>query len=244
MRDPATLQVPTAIFAPHWPKKKNAVCETCEKKVRRPHLIYDVTQDHTYRVLHITSRLLKPCGKRIKGLLPLDAIPAGVAIPYPGHLVDEHALALVEKETGIKLTRAYAKGGPSGSKTVLFGHLAKKSAYHCAHYINCTYKTKLTANAQWGRVKVTDKFKAVYSELDTSGGDNYPCVRTTKPIQVGEEILVNSYGSSYWSRNAKEKDDPTVSKIPALLPHFKRKLDQVDDAEQRKDRKRQRVVND
>ncbi len=86
-------------------------------------------------------------------------------------------------------------------------------------------------------MRVDEDFLKRYPELDSRLGDRYPAIRTTKEIMSGEEILLNSYGASYWIHNKKE-DNARFYDIRCLYPSLKRKLVELDDPRSRKSKKR------
>ena len=202
-------KLPDAFLFPKQMKKSNAVCEYCCKKLRDPYLIHDRKSSEDLRVVHLSSRSIFAPSESVQGLIALDFIPNNIAFPYCGFLVDEFTLAAVEMECGIFMDRSYAKGGPKGRgvSTILFGQLAASFPYSCAHFVNCVYKTKIKSNAAWGTLLVDADFLERYPDLDARLGEKFPAVRTTRDIDPGSEILLNSYGSSYWIHHNKSKNN-------------------------------------
>ncbi len=230
------------LFLARKARDRNAVCGPCSGQLRNPYSIYDRKTKVFLRALHTTSRQIRVNRRTIKGLLALDPIPEGVAFPYPGLLLDAITLDRIEKEGGFTFTRAYAKGGPKdrGLQTVLLGHLTRAGPLYCAHYVNCCYKTKLRHNAIWGIMRVDRDFLGRYPGIPARIGDRYPAIRTTKAIASGEEVLLKSYGASYWLHAKKEQRDDNVVEVRSVPPPLKRKLEDLQHSASRS-AKRQRL---
>lgn len=223
------------LFLARKERDRNAICRLCSEQLRNPYIIYDHQSKVHLRVLHTSSRQIRVNRRAIKGLLALDPVPEGVAFPYPGLLVDVITLERIEKEGGFMFTRAYAKGGPKerGVQTVLLGQLTRPGPLSCAHLVNCCYKTKLKSNAKWGVMCVDREFLARYPDIPAQIGDRYPAIRTTRSIASGEEILLKSYGASYWLHAKKEKHTAAIFEIRILSPRLKRKLDDLQQSSSR-----------
>lgn len=227
--DPALL-LPPIKFAP----SRSAVCQLCADRLRNPYLIYDPKLKSDLRAIRTTSRKIRITkGKRamrINGLLALDPIEKGLAFPYPGLLVDEAQLSHVEKELNVRFTREYAKGGPNrGIGTILFGHLAPRDPYHCGHFVNCVHKTDLKPNAKWGEMYVDADFLKRYPHLEAREGERFPAIRIIEPIAPGDEILLKTYGASYWIHHEKEANADNVIKMRTLAPPIKRLFEETND---------------
>ncbi len=126
-----------------------------------------------------------------------------------------------------------------GQRTVLLGQLAARDPLHCAHLVNCIHglprTTAYRANCAWGWAKVDAAFGARYPALvQQTGvklGERYPGVRVKRPIAPGEELLLESYGSSYWAQYRREQAAPRGAYVPqqlrTLTPAMKRALADV-----------------
>lgn len=218
-----------ALFYPRKERKRNAICQKCACALRKPYLVHNPNSNTFLRLLHTTSRNIYVKGRAINGLIAIDPIPVGIAWPYPGVLIDAVTLERIEEEEGIKITRAYAKGGPIGRgvPSVIFGHLTPAGPLYCAHFANCCKDTGLTSNTKWSTMRVDDEFLERFPQLNAKVGEHYPALRTTKQVMPGDEILVNSYGSGYWSNQKKEQNE-RVYRLPFLYPSLKRKLEEAD----------------
>jgi len=153
------------------------------------------------------SRFLKdPSGQGLPGLFAISFFPKGTQIPYPGKLVSDDALEALQAEMGVSVSLLWAKGASAAiGYGALLGQLSPgTSKYAVAHRIN-TKKSgdKFKTNAHWGshRLSASD---IQHLDLDPGRipvGCSYPCI-TIGPAGVlpGHEILVNTYGSAYWTK--------------------------------------------
>lgn len=227
-------KLPAALTVSRDAFKTAAVCKKCCEYLRNPYLIYDSSSKSDLEVLHITSRAIRIGRKRVKGLLALKDLPANLAFPYCGLLVDEFALNTIELESNIRISREYAKAGPKdrGVSTALLGQLTPAGPYNCAHFVNCIYKTKLKPNARWGTIKVDREFLERYPDLSARLGDMFPAFRLTSNVAPGEEILLQTYGAGYWLSSNADKDKNSI-KVRSLPPNLKRKLEQANESSSR-----------
>jgi hypothetical protein len=191
-------------------RRPNRICTSCSLQLTNPYEIV-LKDDTIVRAIHVTSRLLAdvvPARQKPRGLLALDPIPCGAFLPYPGKLVDEINYANFKTEFGKELSHEWAKGGPKhlGARTLLLGQYARASRRSCAHFINCAKGLKKGGNCQWGMAKIDERFVSTYPdlEIELSPKENYPGIRVKTPLQPGDEFLITTYGSQFWSRMERE----------------------------------------
>ncbi len=211
-----------------------AVCEPCARKLRAPYLVH-APPGAALRAVRRPSLLFtsNDRGKRVQGLIAVDPVPAGALLPYPGPLVDEHALAALRRQHGYELTHAYAKNGPKdlGVKALLMGHLApsvRTNPYCAAHRINARRSAAagganahVKPNCRWAHVVTDEAFYERHPEVDRGRiplGTRYPAVRTARALRPGDEFVLNTYGDGYWARSQREAEEGAAS-LPFLRPH-------------------------
>lgn len=199
-------------------KKKAPVrcCKTCYQRMLKPYRILLPKSGDSVRAIRLPSRILGDIGVRTEGLFAIDPIPAGTAIPYPGKVIHVDSLSSFKDDSGKMLSSEYAKA--LDADNVLFGQFATAHELHCAHYINSGLGLRDSAvNCQWGTVNVDSSFRRQYSELwrevSTLNVVKYPCLRVSRPVQPGEELIVKTYGSQYWRRVRSERETSDGSVI-------------------------------
>ena len=206
------------------------VCLACSRSLKSAKLIHDSREGENLRAAYLPGSIVVH-DRRIKGLVALDPLPQGLALPYPGKLIPVDALKELENDLGIKISREFAAEGPKadGASTVILGQFVESRPLLCAQFINCKFKTKLQSNAKWGKMIVDKEFLKLYPELTAKIGDAYPCLRTTRAIAPGEEIILDSYGAQYWQNKEREKTQGVYG-FKGLSPQMKRKLEELEEA--------------
>jgi hypothetical protein len=108
---------------------------------------------------------------------------------------------------------------------------------NCAHLVNCVYKSQLRPNAAWGYMTVDDKFCELFPDLEAKIDERYPAIRIARDIKPGEEILLNSYGASYWIHRQKEKASKNSIRSKVLPPQLLELLESYNDRHGRSKRR-------
>jgi len=212
--------------APALPRGKaffdSICCRSCITQLRDPYLV-DLGNGSAAKAFVRPSRFLKdPSGQGLPGLFAISFFPKGTQIPYPGKLVSADALEALQAEKGVAVSLLWAKGASAAiGYGALLGQLSPgTSKYAVAHRIN-TKKSgdKFKTNAHWGshRLSASD---IQHLDLDPGRipvGCSYPCI-TIGPAGVlpGHEILVNTYGSAYWTKLFPREMDGSQPGQPSI----------------------------
>jgi len=203
----------------HEGDRRDRVCANCVRNILYNRLEFRDLRDggRTYSFVQHKSAVVRarPLGggrpldtaSRMVGMHAGEELPEGLPFPYDGLLLDETDTADL-KSHSFELSKLYAHAGPQkgGVKYMIYGQFAKHSTI--ASYINCGLNVahKLV-NCAWGRVRVTAEMIENYTSMQRAGmkiNDEWPCIRTTRTIALGEELIVAGYGSSFWGRVDKE----------------------------------------
>jgi len=201
------------------------LCPGCTRQLTEPYEI--VVDDATViPLVHVTSRVLTPehtgISQKIAGLLALAPVPAGALLPYPGQRVADVDYARFKAVFDAELSHEWARGGlkDSGVPNLLLGQFAKAAPRHCAHFVNSVDHTDISWNCTWEHVRIDETFLARYPALPISRealGQLYPCIRVATPIPAGGELLLRTYGPTFWSRMDRERAGVVRTMRPRAL---------------------------
>ncbi len=154
--------------------------------------------------------------ERVFGLHAIDPIPENTALIYPGQILDEYQIVALKEKFGSEFTHEYGKGGPKGHgvQLVIFANTVsrKKNPYACGGRVNSRKAGSGQVppfNCTWGQTTVTQEIKDLFPESADHMivGKLFTCLRFSKPVNPGEEIICKSYGRSFWSRIACEREN-------------------------------------
>lgn len=189
------------------PTFKAICCRTCIEQLRNPYLVAQ-KDGSVVKAFVRPSRLIKDAqGRGIPGLFTASYFPKGTQLLYGGKLVSAEALKALEVEQGVSISLLWAKGASRAiGYGVIIGQLTRSSSdtYSLGHRVNTKRKgDKFKTNAHWGLHKMTvaDIQNLGFDPAIVTEGCQFPCITIGNDgLDPGHEILVNTYGSAYWTR--------------------------------------------
>jgi hypothetical protein len=159
-------------------------------------------------------------GKCVNSLFAVDPVQKGAVIVYRGFYANHDELLAFEQTFHKVLDTTWAIDAPldsQGRKGVIFGQHGgtTNDPLACAHLLNAKYKSKgVTPNAHLGVLSVATA-RLSYPQLPVQFPDTarWPAVRIDTDIPVRGELIVRTYGPTYWRGGSKKKCRLTAEEL-------------------------------
>lgn len=92
---------------------------------------------------------------------------------------------------------------------------------------------KSLVNCHWGQFKVTQAHLDHYQSMKDAKaalGTDWPCIRTSRALGTGEELILSGYGTGFWQRFDREQtwekyNVEELYRLPFLQPRVQALID-------------------